>query len=139
MIGNRNIGIVSASAIGDLIIRNLNIKLKVILFILILASGVNISSFGQLCPAVPFGYQYQKTFEINGSMVGGVLINFPVLVNITNPISNELKNIADGGHVCDINGNDIIFTDANYNKLEHQIEYYNNSNGRLVAWVRFPL
>ncbi|MDX9946338.1 MAG: DUF2341 domain-containing protein, partial [Bacteroidales bacterium] len=139
MIGNRNIGIVNASAVGDLIIRNLNNKLKVILFILILAAGGSISSFGQLCPAVPFGYQYQKTFEINGSLVGGVLINFPVLVNITNPISNELKNVIYGGHVCDINGNDIIFTDANYNRLEHQIESYNNTTGRLIAWVRFPI
>ncbi|MFZ2338487.1 MAG: DUF2341 domain-containing protein, partial [Bacteroidales bacterium] len=118
---------------------NLNSKLKVILLILILAAGGNIRSFGQLCPAAPLGYQYQKTFEINGSMVGGVLVNFPVLVNITNPQSNELKNIAYGGHVCDINGSDIIFTDANYNRLEYQIESYNNSTGRLIAWVRFPI
>ncbi|MBN2665076.1 MAG: DUF2341 domain-containing protein, partial [Bacteroidales bacterium] len=139
MIGNRNIGIVSASAVGDLIIRNLNIKLRVVLFIFILIAGGNIRSFGQLCPAAPFGYQYQKTFEINGSKVGGVLVNFPVLVNLTNPLSNDLANIAYDGHVCDINGNDIIFTDVNYNRLEHQIESYNYENGRLVAWVRFPL
>ena len=73
------------SVVGDLIIRNLNSKFKVILFILILAAGGNIRSFGQLCPAAPLGYQYQKTFEINGSKVGGVLVNFPVLVNLTNP------------------------------------------------------
>ncbi|HAX94823.1 MAG TPA: hypothetical protein DCY25_12980, partial [Bacteroidales bacterium] len=105
MIGNRNIGIVNVSARGDLIIRNLNSMLKVILFILILAAGGNIRSFGQsICPAAPLGYQYQKTFEINGSRVGGVLINFPVLVVLNPPNSNSLANILDGGHVCDPDG-----------------------------------
>ncbi len=139
MIGNRNIGIVSESAVGDLIIRNLNNKLKVILFIIILAAGSYIRSFGQLCPAAPLGYQYQKTFEINGSKVGGVLINFPVLVTLSSPNNNGLSYVGNGGHVCNINGYDIIFTDANYNRLEHQIERYVSLTGELVAWVRFPL
>ncbi|HBC77652.1 MAG TPA: hypothetical protein DCZ51_03430, partial [Bacteroidales bacterium] len=91
-----------------------------------------------MCPAAPFGYQYQKTLEINFNKVGEFVANFPVLVSLTSPESNELRTISNGGRIYSNNGYDIIFTDANYNKLDHQIESYDPSSGNLVAWVRFP-
>jgi len=114
--------------------------LRVFLFIIVLGATGVVSSYGQsICPAAALGYQYQKTFEINGSKVGGVLVNFPVLVVLGSPHSNDLANVSNGGSVCDPQGDDIIFTDASYNRLEHQIESYDNATGNLVAWVRFPL
>jgi len=32
-------------------------------------------------------------------------------------------------------GDDIVFTDASGNKLNHEIEKYNITTGELVAWV----
>ncbi|MCX6259993.1 MAG: DUF2341 domain-containing protein, partial [Bacteroidia bacterium] len=105
---------------------------------MIFIAGSNFKSFGQLCPAAALGYQYQKTLEINYNKVGEFVTNFPVLVTITSPESNELRTISNGGRIYSNSGYDIIFTDANYNKLDHQIESYDPLTGNLVAWVRFP-
>ena len=105
---------------------------------MILIAGAESESFGQLCPAAPLGYQYQKTLEINYTKVGEFVANFPVLVSLGSPESNELRTISNGGRIYSNTGYDIIFVDANYNKLDHQIESYDPVSGNLVAWVRFP-
>ncbi len=71
-------------------------------------------------PAAALGYTYQKTLTIEHTKVSGGsdLINFPVLINIT---ATELRNIP-AGHVENSSGFDIIFTDENYNRLDHQVE-----------------
>jgi hypothetical protein len=91
------------------------------------------------CPAAALGYAYQKTITLNHNKVSGGsdLTNFPVLINILG--SQELKTTINGGHVQNASGYDIIFTDASYNKLDHQIESYDAVNGNLVAWVRIPV
>lgn len=58
------------------------------------------------------------------------LTNFPVLVNLTTD-----PNLAANAQST---GNDILFTDNNGNKLDHQIENYTSSTGELVAWVEIP-
>ena len=93
-------------------------------------------------PAAALGYAYQKTITIDHDQVSGGsdLYNFPVLINISSsPDRDGLENVAYGGYVEDTDGYDIIFTDENYNKLDHQVETYTATNGNLVAWVRIPV
>ena len=93
--------------------------------------------------AAVLGYKFKKAISIDHNKVigGSNLIDFPVLVNIAGniPESAELKTVGNGGNVENINGYDIIFTDVNYNKLDHQVEKYDPVSGNLVVWVRVPV
>lgn len=62
--------------------------------------------------------------------------NFPVLVSGTQPF---LKSVANGGHVENANGYDIIFSTADgLYRLDHEVEKYNPATGEYVIWVRIP-
>jgi hypothetical protein len=89
------------------------------------------------CVATSMGYSYERNITIDHTKVSGGtdLYNFPVLINLTG--QTFLKSYPTG-QILNSNGFDIIFTDGNYNKLDHQIEYYNGTNGDLIAWVRIP-
>jgi hypothetical protein len=77
------------------------------------------------------GWNYRKKITINHTKVVANLIDFPVLINWTSD-----SDLASGAQ---INGNDILFTSTDgITKLDHEIELYVGSNGRLVAWVRVP-
>ncbi len=93
--------------------------------------------FWTICTPV-MGYNYERNITIDHNYVSGSedLYNFPMLVNLAG--QTFLKNLPNG-QVENTNGYDIIFTDENYNILDHQIEYYNGSNGDLIAWVRIPV
>ena len=62
---------------------------------------------------------------------GGDLTNFPLAIVISN--HKYLQYLASS------NGNDIMFTDLDDNKLAHEIEYFNQSTGTLHAWVNIPV
>jgi len=63
--------------------------------------------------------------------------NFPVLISITS--DDNLRTTANGGDVEHSLGYDIIFRDSvGLTQLDHEIEDYDGSNGKLVAWVRIP-
>ncbi|NNC95168.1 MAG: DUF2341 domain-containing protein [Chitinophagales bacterium] len=64
------------------------------------------------------------------------LLDFPVLIDITNV---ALRNTANGGNMQNANGYDIMFTGECDEVLHHDIEYYTEASGRLVAWVRIPV
>ena len=83
-------------------------------------------------------YKYERNITIDYTRVSGGsdLFNFPVLFSLTG--QNFLRNLPTG-QITNANGFDIIFTDDNYNKLDHQIEYYNGTNGDLIAWIRIPV
>jgi biopolymer transport protein ExbB len=86
--------------------------------------------------AQPPGYAYGKSITIQSSMVSGTVTNFPVLISITD---NNLRTIANGGHVAHANGYDIVFTLPNGStQLSHQIERYVPATGEYVAWVNVP-
>ena len=74
------------------------------------------------------GWQYQKQIAIDHTKVSTNITNFPVLINITDP---DLRDKAQS------DGDDILFMNNTglASKLDHEIEYYNNSDGHLVAWV----
>ena len=73
-------------------------------------------------------WNFRKLITVNSSLVDGDLTNFPILVDITD---NDLT-----GNV-QVDGDDIAFVlwSDNTTKLNHEIELYNNTIGRLVCWV----
>ncbi|MHA3964599.1 MAG: hypothetical protein AM325_013795, partial [Candidatus Thorarchaeota archaeon SMTZ1-45] len=73
-------------------------------------------------------FNYQKDITIDYTKVAADLTNFPVLIDITD---TDLRD-----HVLS-NGNDIAFT-MDGNPVSHEIELYNQSTGRLIAWVKIP-
>ena len=83
-----------------------------------------------------FGYQYYMDVTLDQASGTADLTDFPALVSFT---SLPLRTTANGGHVYNASGYDIIFTDQSGNKLDHQIESYNAATGQYIAWVRIPV
>jgi len=73
---------------------------------------------------------YSKKITIDHNQVEETLVNFPVLINITDV---DLRDHAQN------DGDDILFTMNNVTKLNHEIEEYNSTLGHLIAWVNIPL
>ena len=74
-------------------------------------------------------WTYRKAITISHTQVAGTaaLSNFPVLVSLTD------ADLAGGARA---DGGDILFTAADgVTKLSHEIEQYNGSTGKLLAWV----
>jgi len=70
----------------------------------------------------------RKKIIINHDQVAGNLNNFPVLVNITDPdLLNDVQS--DGGDIVFVSYGD------NTSQYAHEIEFFNNSDGSLIAWV----
>jgi len=85
------------------------------------------------------GFSCNRKITIPGDNVGGSgnLTDFPVLIKIENDCN--LKNSANGGHIQDSNGYDIVFTDSSgATQLDHEIEEYDGVRGDLTAWVKIP-
>lgn len=87
-------------------------------------------------PIVTLGYKYTMDITLDAASGSGDLTDFPALISFTNPL---LRSVANGGHVSNTNGYDIIFTDQNGNRLDHELESYNSATGEYIAWVRIPL
>jgi hypothetical protein len=68
-----------------------------------------------------------KILTIDHTLVSANLVNYPVLIDITD---SDLANYAQS------DGDDIYFTDSGDVRLSHEIELY--SVGHLVAWVKVP-
>jgi len=96
-------------------------------------------------------FVYHKSITVQaGQLSNGPLTNFPMLVSVTDP---NLATTANGGHVASYNAGtndpwDIVFMALDDTtcggagtspcRLNHEIEAYVASTGRLVAWVRVP-
>ena len=87
-------------------------------------------------PSVSLGYNYSLDLTLDQASGSADLTDFPALISFT---VSELRTVANGGHVTNTNGYDIIFTDQNGIKLDHQIESYNAVTGQYVSWVRIPV
>ncbi len=112
-------------------------SLRTIFLILFLVT-LSLAGFSQ-----PEGYGYGKQVTIDAAQVAGgsPLANFPVMIRFMGATADlNLRTFANGGHVENINGYDIIFTadQAGLTVLNHQIESYNPVTGEYVAWVRIP-
>jgi gliding motility-associated-like protein len=86
------------------------------------------------CRVNTFGYAYKRTITIPKA-IGSDLIDFPLLISFTGEdfLKTSMNKIRSSS------GFDIFFTDKDNKKLDHQIEYYNGSDGDYVAWVRIPI
>ena len=74
-------------------------------------------------------WPYRKRITIDHTKVTGDLINFPVFVRIDDgSLTSHIQDDAD----------DIVFTDYDGLKLNHEIESYDPSTGILTAWVSVP-
>jgi Peptidase family C25/Concanavalin A-like lectin/glucanases superfamily len=95
-----------------------------------------------------FGYGFRKSITIDRSKIsdascGSTLSNYPMLFSVTDP---DLAKTTSGGHVTDLQGDDIIFVAHDSVTcggpascaLDHEIEKYVSTTGELVAWVRIP-
>jgi len=93
--------------------------------------------FSVFAIAQPTGYNFGKQVLVDGTKVSGAtdLIDFTMLVSFTD---SDLRTVANGGHVENNNGYDIIFTlaECGVTVLKHQIEKYNPVTGELIAWVK---
>lgn len=79
---------------------------------------------------------YRKKITIDNTKVTANLSDFPVLINRTDA---DWKDTANGGHVGQSDGGDILFTSSDgTSKLDHEIERYTPSTGELIAWVEVP-
>jgi len=71
-------------------------------------------------------FTYRKCITINHTKVIQDCHNFPVLISMN---STDLANHSRQ------NGDDFVFTTVTGKRLNHEIESYNSSTGKLVAWV----
>ncbi len=103
-------------------------------------------TFSSSCYRQPLSYR--KSITIDHTKVGNsgaptTLSNFPMLYSVTD---TALKTTANGGHVTNSSGYDIIFRALDTTTcggpsnctLDHEIEKYTATTGELVAWVRLP-
>jgi YD repeat-containing protein len=84
------------------------------------------------------GYAYQRAVAINHSQVVSTdQANFPVLISGTFP---DLATVANGGHVQNAQGYDIVFTSdsAGQNLLPFEQETYSATTGAINYWVQVP-
>jgi len=72
-------------------------------------------------------WEYRKIVMIDSIKVEGDHENFPVLISVEEDSDLALK--------CQEKGEDIVFTDVNGEKLNHEIEYFDNITGQLIVWV----
>jgi len=111
--------------------------------VLLLAAGFCLLIAGQTMATAPsFGdYLYRRSITIDhdevGDSCGATVSGFPVLVTIESSTSLK-KNNNSADHVKNANGYDIVFTDADLNQLNHEVEVYDPDEGTLVAWVNVP-
>jgi len=76
------------------------------------------------------GWQFRKKITIDSAMVGGDLIDFPVLISF---IDADLRDDAQD------DGDDILFTLSDkITKLSHDVEKFDGASGELAAWVKVP-
>jgi RHS repeat-associated protein len=89
-----------------------------------------------LCQATSFAYR--RILTINHANVPNTdQTDFPVLVS---GAYSFLANVANGGHVQNASGYDIIFTSdpAGQNQLDFEIDSYSSATGTAAFWVRIP-
>ena len=76
-------------------------------------------------------FRKQITMSLNNATgVDSDLSDFPVLIKFTD---DDLKQVNEN------EGRDFVFTESDgITKLSHEIEYFDNTTGEIVAWVNFP-
>jgi hypothetical protein len=81
-------------------------------------------------PWLDTDWLYRKEIAVNEAMISADLTNFPVLIS--------LNADADLASKAQDDGDDILFTDSAGDMLNHEIEYFDGSIGKLLVWVNVP-
>ena len=106
-------------------------QIKIILSVLALFSIVFLvpsDAYGAWYDA-SWDYRNKITVSLN-SVISNDLSDFPVLIKFTH---DDLKQANES------EGRDFVFTMSDgITKLFHEIEYYDNATGEIIAWVNFP-
>jgi len=77
-----------------------------------------------------------KEITVPFSATGVDITDYPLLVSFTDL---DIRTIANGGHVANASGYDLIFTDpTGVTMYDFEIERYNPVTGEVIAWVRVP-
>ncbi|MHA2298335.1 MAG: DUF2341 domain-containing protein, partial [Candidatus Hodarchaeales archaeon] len=82
-------------------------------------------------------FKYRKNITIDSTKVSGSgsLTNFPFLINLSDADLHDTEKVQ-------ADGDDILFADDSGNKLDHEIELFdqtgNGTHAQLVAWVEIP-
>lgn len=98
-------------------------------------SSISNSATLNYSPIVSMGHNYSMDITLDAASGSDDLTDFPALISFTDL---QLRSLANGGHVSNSNGYDIIFTDQNGSKLDHELESYNPATGEFIGWVRIP-
>lgn len=80
-------------------------------------------------------WEYRKKITIDHNQVVGDETDFPVLISVTD---GDLADTVNGGHMESANGYDVKFYSTNCSALDFEIEYYDNTTGQLICWVKIP-
>ncbi len=90
-----------------------------------------------VAPPPPNHFSYKRAITISHTNVAAAQVNFPVEVSITDP---TFETVANGGHVQQANGYDIVLTSdaAGANRLNWEVEKYDPVAGTWVAHVKIP-
>jgi Tfp pilus assembly protein PilE len=89
---------------------------------------------------VPPAWPFRKKITIQESQITGTssLSNFPVLISL--PSDAQLASTSPTTPGAQADGDDIKFTSSDgVSQLDHEIETFDKSTGKLVAWVRIPV
>jgi len=95
-----------------------------------ISEAISNEHFYFLDPWYNVSWYYAKNLTINSSLVTEELTDFPVLISITDDNLSEYAQE---------DGDDIVFTNSSGSKLSHEIEFYNSTDGQLIAWVKVPV
>jgi uncharacterized repeat protein (TIGR01451 family) len=112
----------------------------------LVALAFSLSLLAISSPAHALGnFTRHLAITVGAGVVGGPHANFPLLVDVSNP---DLRTTDNGGQVWSANGYDIVFEGQDDTicggastspcMLDHEIELYDGTAGRVVAWVRVP-
>ncbi|MBN2634392.1 MAG: DUF2341 domain-containing protein [Bacteroidales bacterium] len=135
-------GIYSGTGTADLTITGAGASMNGYLYRCVVTDGnsntypSNSATLTVTLPNVSMGYGYSMDVTLDQASGTADLTDFPALVSFTSLL---LRTTANGGHVNNTSGYDIIFTDISGNRLDHQLEYYEATTGQYVAWVRVPV
>lgn len=75
------------------------------------------------------GWEYRKEITIDKDLINAELDDFPLLVSVTD---SDLTN-------AQSSGNDLVFTSSEGRiQLDHELEFFDSSDGTIVSWIRVP-
>lgn len=93
-----------------------------------IAEAIATNTFYYIDPWFSSSWRYRRPLWTNSSMITGDVDNFPFLLHIENDTAWSNK--------CQMLGQDIVFTDENGSLLPYEIEYFDYTNGELIAWIK---